>query len=77
LARGLFESELKDSTLQRNKGKREEVEQLRRRLRDIEAESSLLVQAAALFARLQLCAPSPHARVSEVPSSVQMHRLTP
>lgn len=46
-----FESEVSNSAPQRSQGEREEVEQLRRRLRDLEAENSLLKKAAALFAK--------------------------
>ena len=49
--RARFESELSGSPPQRSQGEREEVEQLRRRLRDLEAENSLLKKAAALFAK--------------------------
>jgi len=48
--RETFESEVSGSAPQRSQGEREEVEQLRRRLRDLEAENSLLKKAAALFA---------------------------
>jgi transposase-like protein len=34
-----------------NQGEREEVERLRRELRDLQAENSLLKKAAALFAK--------------------------
>jgi transposase len=46
-----FESEVSSGAPQRSQGEREEVEQLRRRLRDLEAENSLLKKAAALFAK--------------------------
>ena len=46
-----FESEVSSGAAQRSQGEREEVEQLRRRLRDLEAENSLLKKAAALFAK--------------------------
>ena len=46
-----FESEVRSSAPERSQGEREEVEQLRRRLRDLEAENSLLKKAAALFAK--------------------------
>lgn len=45
-----FEPELTGGT-QADQGDREEVERLRRKLRDLEAENSLLKKAAALFAR--------------------------
>jgi transposase len=46
-----FEAELDDSVPQKGQGEREEVEQLRRRLRDLEAENTLLKKVAALFAK--------------------------
>lgn len=45
-----FEPELKGGT-QASQGEREEVERLRRELRDLQAENSLLKKAAALFAK--------------------------
>ena len=45
-----FESELASGT-QPSQGEREEVERLRRELRDLQAENTLLKKAAALFAR--------------------------
>lgn len=45
-----FEPELTGGT-QPGQGEREEVERLRRELRDLQAENSLLKKAAALFAR--------------------------
>lgn len=45
-----FESELSGST-PANQGEREEVERLRRELRDLQAENTLLKKAAALFAK--------------------------
>ena len=45
-----FESELTRG-VQPSQGEREEVERLRRALRDLQAENSLLKNAAALFAR--------------------------
>jgi transposase len=46
-----FESELSGSTPQRSQGEREEVEQMRRQLRDLQAENTLLKKCAALFAK--------------------------
>ena len=46
-----FESELNGDTPQRSQGEREEVEQLRRQLRDLQAENTLLKKCAALFAK--------------------------
>jgi len=45
-----FEPELAGGT-QPSQGEREEVERLRRELRDLQAENTLLKKAAALFAR--------------------------
>jgi transposase-like protein len=45
-----FEPELKGGA-QPSQGEREEVERLRRELRDLQAENTLLKKAAALFAR--------------------------
>jgi transposase len=45
-----FEPELKGGA-QPSQSEREEVERLRRELRDLQAENSLLKKAAALFAR--------------------------
>jgi transposase len=45
-----FEPELNGGT-QPSQSEREEVERLRRELRDLQAENSLLKKAAALFAR--------------------------
>ena len=45
-----FASEL-PSSAQASQGEREEVERLRRELRDLQAENSLLKKAAALFAK--------------------------
>jgi len=45
-----FETELPGAT-QASQGEREEVERLRRELRDLQAENSLLKKAAALFAK--------------------------
>ena len=45
-----FEPELVSGT-QPSQGEREEVERLRRELRDLQAENTLLKKAAALFAR--------------------------
>ena len=45
-----FASELASGT-QPSQGEREEVERLRRELRDLQAENTLLKKAAALFAR--------------------------
>jgi len=45
-----FESEVTRGA-QPSQGEREEVERLRRALRDLQAENSLLKKAAALFAR--------------------------
>jgi transposase len=45
-----FESELVGST-PTSQGEREEVERLRRELRDLQAENTLLKKAAALFAK--------------------------
>jgi transposase len=45
-----FESELPGGE-QVNQGERDEVERLRRELRDLQAENSLLKKAAALFAK--------------------------
>ncbi len=45
-----FEPELMGGA-QPSQGEREEVERLRRELRDLQAENSLLKKAAALFAR--------------------------
>lgn len=45
-----FESELTGS-VQPNQSDREEVERLRRELRDLQAENTLLKKAAALFAK--------------------------
>lgn len=45
-----FEPELTGGT-QARQGEREEIERLRRELRDLQAENSLLKKAAALFAR--------------------------
>lgn len=45
-----FEAELTGSP-QPSQGEREEVERLRRKLRDLEAENSLLKKAATLFAK--------------------------
>lgn len=49
--RARFEPELSGGAPQRSQGEREEVEQLRRQLRDLQAENSLLKKAAALFAK--------------------------
>jgi transposase len=46
-----FEPELNGSGSQHSEGEREEVERLRRRLRDLEAENTLLKKCAALFAK--------------------------
>ena len=48
--RARFASEL-PSSAQASQGEREEVERLRRELRDLQAENSLLKKAAALFAK--------------------------
>jgi transposase len=45
-----FNSE-RPGTTPANQGEREEVERLRRELRDLQAENSLLKKAAALFAK--------------------------
>ena len=45
-----FEPELTGGT-QQSQGEREEVERLRRELRDLQAENTLLKKAAALFAK--------------------------
>ena len=45
-----FEPELTGST-QQSQGEREEVERLRRELRELQAENTLLKKAAALFAK--------------------------
>ena len=45
-----FEPELTVGT-QRSQGEREEVERLRRELRELQAENALLKKAAALFAK--------------------------
>ena len=45
-----FESELAGATPP-NQGEREEIERLRRELRDVQAENTLLKKAAALFAK--------------------------
>ena len=45
-----FEPELTGGT-QLNQGEREEVERLRRELRELQAENTLLKKAAALFAK--------------------------
>ncbi len=49
--RARFEPELSGGAGPRSQGEREEVEQLRRQLRDLHAENSLLKKAAALFAK--------------------------
>jgi transposase len=49
--RDRFEAELDNGVPQKSHGEREEVEQLRRRLRDLEAENTLLKKVAALFAK--------------------------
>ena len=46
-----FESEAPGDSAQVSQGEREEVERLRRELRDLQAENSLLKKAAALFAK--------------------------
>lgn len=45
-----FESELSSGT-QQSQGERDEVERLRRELRELQAENALLKKAAALFAK--------------------------
>ena len=45
-----FEPELTGGT-QSHQGEREEIERMRREMRDLQAENSLLKKAAALFAR--------------------------
>jgi transposase-like protein len=45
-----FEPELASGT-QPTQGGREDVERLRRELRDLQAENTLLIEAAALFAK--------------------------
>jgi transposase-like protein len=45
-----FESELAGGT-QPSQGEREEIERLRRELRDLQAENTFLKKAAALFAK--------------------------
>ncbi|MDB4991153.1 MAG: putative family transposase, group, OrfA [Myxococcaceae bacterium] len=45
-----FEPELTGGA-QSNQGEREEIERMRREMRDLQAENSLLKKAAALFAR--------------------------
>jgi transposase len=49
--RARLEAELSGGAPQRSQGEREEVEQLRRQLRDLQAENTLLKKAAALFAK--------------------------
>lgn len=46
-----FEPELNGGGAQRSQSQREEVERLRRQLRDLQAENTLLKKAAALFAK--------------------------
>jgi len=46
-----FEPELTSGTQQQNQGERNEVERLRRELRELQAENTLLKKAAALFAK--------------------------
>jgi len=50
-----FEPELTGGT-QPSQGEREEIERLRRELRDLQAENSLLKKCAALFAQWDPCA---------------------
>jgi transposase len=49
--RARFEPELAGSSTQHAQSEREEVERLRRELREMQAENTLLKKAAALFAK--------------------------
>jgi transposase-like protein len=49
--RARFEPELAGSSTQYAQSEREEVERLRRELREMQAENALLKKAAALFAK--------------------------